>query len=105
MRLTPVLAAAIAVPLMVSGARADAGLFGIWGMQSNDTGGIIPWSPAIAHTYRDIAAAACAPWNKVAHITSVHRRYGDYVAFTCDFPRGYDPVKWLYGTRVVRTLY
>jgi hypothetical protein len=101
MRLTPLLAAAIAVPLMVSAARADAGLFGIYGMQSNDTGGIIPWSPAIAYTYREIAADACARWHKVARVTSVHRRYGDYVGFRCDFPRGYDPVKGLYAPPVL----
>jgi len=30
----------------------------------------------------------------------VHPRYGDYVAFACEFPRGYDPVKrgtWWFG--------
>jgi hypothetical protein len=78
-------AAVLAVPLLVS--SAQAGLLGVWGIQSNDTGGIIPWSPAIAHVYRNIAAAECARWNKVALITSVHRVYGDYVGFRCVFPR------------------
>lgn len=85
------LAAALAASLLAGGAsaaRAEG-----WGIQSNDTGGIIPWSPAIAHTYRQIAAAECARWYKVAYITSVHRVYGDYVGFVCVFPRGYDPVK------------
>jgi hypothetical protein len=107
MRLTPLFAAAVAMPLMMpSAADAYSGFFGIHGMQSNDTGGIIPWSPAIAHSYRDIAAMACARWHKVARITSVHRRYGDYVGFRCRFPRGYDPVKALYRPpQVVKARY
>src|SRR5262245_9172035 len=103
MRVKPLLFAVIAASLSAS--AAQAGLLGVWGIQSNDTGGIIPWSPAIAYTYRQIAATECARWNKVARITSVHRWYGDYVGFRCDFPRGYDPVKALYGAPVVRTRY
>jgi hypothetical protein len=83
---------------------AQASFLGVWGIQSNDTGGIIPWSPVIAHTYRDIAAAECARWNKVAVITSVHRVYGDYVGFACIFPRGYDPVKARYAPPAIRAL-
>jgi hypothetical protein len=84
-----VLAAALALSFATTGAQA--GFLGIWGGHSNDTGGIIPWSPEIAYTYRDIAAAECARWNKVAYITSVHRVYGDYVGFVCFYPRDYDP--------------
>jgi len=64
----------------------------------NDTGGIFPWTPEIAHTYRDIADAHCARWNRIAKITSVHRTYGDFVAFRCLHDRSYDPRKawWLY---------
>jgi hypothetical protein len=91
MRWRFVLAAALA--LSFCGSVAQAGFIGVWGGHSNDTGGIIPWSPEIAHSYRDIAAAECARWNKVAAITSVHRQYGDYVGFACLWPRGYDPVK------------
>lgn len=65
----------------------------IWGVKGNDTGGIIPWSPEIAYIYRDIAATHCAFYNKLSVITSVRRRYGDYIGFSCRFPRGYDPVK------------
>lgn len=83
-----VCAAILALAFFSSGAQA-----GIWGGHANDTGGIIPWSPEIATTYRDIAAAQCARWNKVAVITSVHRVYGDYVGYTCFYPRGYDPRK------------
>ena len=75
------LAAALALSLAATGAQA--GIIGIWGGHSNDTGGIIPWSPEIAHTYRYIAAVECARWNKIAIITSVHRRYGDYISFSC----------------------
>ena len=53
------------------------------GITGNDTGGIIPYSPAIEPVYRQMAAAHCARWGRLSHITSVHRRYGDYVGFVC----------------------
>jgi hypothetical protein len=54
----------------------------------NDTGGIIPYSPAITSTYRQIAAEYCARWSRLSHVTSVHRKYGDYISFVCiDRPR------------------
>lgn len=62
-------------------------------IQGNDTGGIIAWRPDIANCYQQIAATHCARYNKVPQITSVHRRYGDYIGFRCYFPRGYDPRK------------
>ena len=89
MRCKSVLAAVLAVPLLAT--VAQAGLWGYGGGHTNDTGGIIPWSPEIANTYRDIAAAECARWDKIAVITSVNRVYGDYVGFACVFPRDYDP--------------
>ena len=71
---------------------------GVWG---NDTGGIIPWSPDAQIARRAIAGDHCARYNKRAHITSVHRRYGDYIGFVCYYPRGYDPVRdWTYGTTI-----
>jgi hypothetical protein len=79
--------------LLAMGATAIAGPFGAYGFSGNDTGGIIPWSSEIAYSYRDIAAAHCASYYKIARITSVHARYGDYVGFVCRFPRDYDPVK------------
>jgi hypothetical protein len=91
MRCKSLLAAALALPFLAAGAQA--GFLGVWGIQANDTGGIIPWNPETAHTYRYIAAAECARWDKVAYITSVHRVYGDYVGFVCHFPRRYDPRK------------
>ena len=65
----------------------------VWGSKGNDTGGIIPWSPALrAYGYRDAAQHHCAGYHKIARITSVKARYGDYVGFACEFPRNYDPV-------------
>jgi hypothetical protein len=66
----------------------------------NDTGGIIQWTPYVSRIYRRWAADHCAQWHRIATITSVHRRYGDYVAFTCDVDRRYDPRKaswWHHG--------
>jgi hypothetical protein len=97
------LAALLALPF--AAAPAAAGFLDTRPFEGNDTGGIIAWSPAIAHVYRDIAAAHCAQYNKAAQITSVHRRYGDYVAFKCHFPKGYDPRKWMLYGGPVRTMY
>ena len=49
----------------------------------NDTGGIIPWSCETEALAPDIAADFCARWDKYPRITSVHRQYGDYIAFRC----------------------
>jgi hypothetical protein len=84
---------ALAVSVLASAAQA-----GWFETRGNDTGGIIPWSPVPGYAYREAAADHCGRYNKVARITSVHPWYGDYVGFTCAFPRGYDPVKaWYYG--------
>jgi hypothetical protein len=101
MRLRSVFAAMTTVALVATPAAAD------WtGFQANDTGGMISWSPAIAPVYRQIAADHCARFDKIARITSVHRRYGDYVGFRCFFPRTYDPRKGMWAaTRAVRVLY
>jgi hypothetical protein len=53
------------------------------GITGNDTGGIIPYSPAVAGIYRQLAADYCASWGRLSHVTSVHRRYGDYIGFVC----------------------
>jgi hypothetical protein len=100
MRLIAWAIAALAVLVPLS--SAQAGYYGR--VVGNDTGGIIPWSPATALTYRDMAAHHCAHYAKYARITSVRRRYGDYIAFQCAFPRYYDPVKAA-ATVVVRVRY
>jgi hypothetical protein len=55
----------------------------------NDTGGIMPYRPNIRPIeYRDMAASYCAHWGRLSQVTSVHRRYGDYVTFVCIDRRG-----------------
>lgn len=52
-----------------------------WG---NDTGGIIPYSPEVTvAAYRAMAADYCARWGRLSQITSVDRKYADYVGFAC----------------------
>jgi hypothetical protein len=85
--------ACAALFLSLAATSAQAWVWGHYGVNGNDTGGIIPWSPEVRVMYRDIAATHCAGYNKLARITSVRARYGDYVGFACYFPRGYDPVK------------
>jgi hypothetical protein len=53
------------------------------GITGNDTGGIIPYSPGVEAAYRGLAAAHCARWHRLSHITSIHRQYGDYISFVC----------------------
>ena len=77
-----VLAAAI-VPIALA-AHADTIHPGVTG---NNSGGIIQWGPDAKYFYRDIAAYHCARFNKIAVISSVHRRYGEYAGFRCYFPR------------------
>src|SRR5262245_10322515 len=49
----------------------------------NDTGGIIPGSCENEAMAQQLAAAYCARWDKYHRITSVHRQYGDFIAFSC----------------------
>ncbi len=78
MALGIVLAAAGAA--MASGAEFTGPGPGITG---NDTGGIFPYSPAVEGRYQQIADGHCARYGRLAKVTSVHRIYGDYVAFVC----------------------
>jgi hypothetical protein len=90
-KLLPLLVLAFSFAALPAQAQFFWSAFGING---NDTGGIIPWSPALrAYGYRTAAQDHCSGYGKLARITSVHARYGDYVGFECVFPRGYDPVK------------
>jgi hypothetical protein len=85
---------------------ATPALAGWHDLRANDTGGIIPWSESIALTYRHIATDHCARFDKIAVITSVHRRYGEHVGFRCYFPRRYDPRKGAWAAApAVRVLY
>ena|SRR5262245_29792437 len=52
-------------------------------VKGNDTGGIISWSCEAEAAAQAIAAEHCARFDKFHRITSVHRQYGDYIAFQC----------------------
>ena len=51
--------------------------------KGNDTGGIIPWSCEAELVAQDVAGNYCKYYGKYARITSVHRQFGDYIAFSC----------------------
>jgi hypothetical protein len=59
--------------------------------KGNDTGGIISWTPEAEIARHEIAAEHCARYGKIHRITSNHRRYGDYIGFSCYWPRGAEP--------------
>jgi hypothetical protein len=82
----------LAIAVVLNASAAYAGFAGP-GLTGNDTGGIIAWTPDVDLTYRDIAAAHCARWNRLAGITSVHRTYGDYIGFQCIYDRRFDARK------------
>jgi hypothetical protein len=71
-----VLLSVVAFVLMSTSAHAQV-------YHGNDTGGIIPWSCENEAVAQQIAAAYCARWDKYHRITSVHRHYGDFIAFNC----------------------
>jgi hypothetical protein len=68
----------IGVLLLGAPARAQPYIY-----HGNDTGGIIPWSCENEAMAQQLAAAYCARWDKYHRITSVHRQYGDFIAFSC----------------------
>jgi len=71
-----VLASVMAFLLWAASAQAQV-------YHGNDTGGIISWSCENEADAQFIAAKYCARWNKYHRITSVHRQYGDFIAFHC----------------------
>jgi hypothetical protein len=78
-----VLAAAVFV-LTLGANVATAAVSGPWpSISGNSTGGIIPYRPDLEGLYPQIANDYCASWGRLSHVTSVHRRYGDYVSFVC----------------------
>jgi hypothetical protein len=58
---------------------------GVYGPKGNDTGGIIPWSLENEQNAFAIAQANCGSFNKYAVATSIHRVYGDYIGYTCQW--------------------
>jgi len=72
-RLLP-LAAMMAVLTVVP---TKAEVWSAFGINGNDTGGIIAWSPALrAYGYREAAQHHCGGYHKLARITSVTAGYG-----------------------------
>ena len=89
----------VAARRLCGGVGRSAAHAGPYVLRGNNTGGIIPYLPAPKGAFLDVAAIHCARYNKLARITSIHRQYGDYVAFACAFARGYDPVRDAYSLR------
>jgi hypothetical protein len=85
-----VMALALVLPCAGRAALAGAVFLGPgWGLTGNDTGGIISYAPYLERgVYREMAADWCARWGRLSHLTSVHRKYGDYVGFVCIDRRG-----------------
>lgn len=75
--------------LLIAAIPTGSALAWIGPFQGNDTGGIIAWSPAAQHDARRIAAAHCARYGKLARITSVWPKYGQYIGFSCRLPYAY----------------
>ncbi len=70
--------------LTLGASAATAAISGPWpSITGNDTGGIIPYSADLEGLYPQIAGDYCATWGRLSHVTSVHRRYGDYISFVC----------------------
>jgi hypothetical protein len=59
------------------------------GGRGNDSGGIIPWTPENQAHARDLAVDFCARYGKLAHVEPIYAHYGQYISFTCYFPRGH----------------
>jgi len=80
----------LAIMLVALGALAPIGALaeshfagpGLY-VTGNDTGGIFPYTPDVEANYSQIAANFCARWGRYSKVTSVHRKYGDYVSFVC----------------------
>jgi hypothetical protein len=78
-----ILAAAFFV-VTLGASVATAAVSGPWpSISGNSTGGIIPYRPDLEALYPQIAQDYCASWGRLSHVTSVHRRYGDYISFVC----------------------
>jgi hypothetical protein len=62
-----------------------AGAYEVSSVKGNDTGGMMPWSCEAELVAQEVAGNHCKFWGKYARITSVHRQYGDYIAFSCQW--------------------
>ena len=83
------LSVVVALALLLPGAAGPAFAGAVFlgpgsGLTGNDTGGIIVYRPDLERgAYREMAADWCARWHRLSHVTSEHRRYGDYISFVC----------------------
>jgi hypothetical protein len=68
-------------------------IWGVQGVQGNDTGGIIPFSEMRYDDALAIAGEHCSRYDKYAVITSVHPWPGDYIGFACRRPGRWGPVE------------
>ncbi len=75
---------------------SSAQAFDVPPFKGNDTGGIIAWTLAQQADARQLAAAHCAQYGKVARPLAAQRTYGGYVSFACVWPR---PVRSAYLRR------
>ncbi|MGA8611559.1 MAG: hypothetical protein WB760_07535 [Xanthobacteraceae bacterium] len=74
----------LAVAIFVLTLGASAAISEPWAKAyGNDTGGIISYRPDLEGLYPQIARDYCASWGRLSHVTSVNRRYGDYISFVC----------------------
>ena len=65
MRFSPLPVAALAISLFAPALPAHAEIWSVYGINGNDTGGIIPWSPALrAYGYREAAQDHCRGYKK-----------------------------------------
>jgi hypothetical protein len=71
---------------------AAFGFLAVSCMTANDTGGMIPWSPANEAVALAQANDHCARYGRYAVITSIHPWPGDYIGFVCRIPNRYGPL-------------
>ena len=57
------------------------------GLTGNSAGGILPWSPENDAVANEWAAQHCAQYGEVPVMRRGLRRYGEYIAFDCEFPK------------------
>jgi hypothetical protein len=57
------------------------------GLSGNDSGGMLPYSPENRVIARDAAYQHCAAYGKVPYHLVVYPKYGQYISFSCRFPR------------------
>jgi hypothetical protein len=83
MRFSPLPVAALTISLFASALPARAEIWSVYGINGNDTGGIIPWSPENERNAFAMAEEQCRWHNKFPVATSIHRVYGGYIAYRC----------------------